>query len=142
MRVQPVFDYDAAVYRGVPVILPDAAELLAPVTGIDGFRLACLIDAATGMIVASIDDQENPVLGAAAAGAADIVNVLALMNAKMATGEALEDVMVTFGDTFYLIRPLRRDPEPRILLLLILDRLRTNLAMAHRSVRDYCASFA
>jgi hypothetical protein len=127
--------------EGVTVILPDAAELLAPVTGIDGFRLACLIDAATGMVVASIDDQENTV-PRAAAGAADIVNVLALMNGGMATEETLEDVMVTFSDSFYLIRPLRRATEPQILLLLILDRLRTNLAMAHRSVRDFCASFA
>ena len=36
------------------MILPAADELLAPVMAIDGFRLACLIDASTGMVLASL----------------------------------------------------------------------------------------
>jgi hypothetical protein len=50
-----------------------------------------------------------------------------------------EDVMVTFRDHFHVIRPVRPDPDsdPQILLLVILDRLRTNLAMARREIRDF-----
>jgi hypothetical protein len=123
------------------MILPEADELLAPVMAIDGFRLGCLIDGSTGMVLASLESQHVPTSPTAAAGAADVINVLNLLNGRLATGEHLEDVMVTFSDSFFMIRPVRRDQQPPILLLVITDRQRTNLAMAHRSIRDFCASF-
>src|SRR5579863_10126833 len=136
------------------MILPAADELLAPVMAIDGFRLACLIDGSTGMVLASLGKQDGFAPPTAAAGAADVINVLTLLNGRLATGENLEDVMVTFSDSFFMVRTLskhgglpppmppgRADQEPQILLLVIADRQRTNLAMAHRSIRDFCASF-
>jgi hypothetical protein len=123
------------------MILPAADELLAPVMAIDGFRLACLIDGSTGMVLASLENRDGPAPPTAAAGAADIINVLTLLNGRLATGENLEDVMVTFSDSFFMVRPVGLDQEPQILLLVIADRQRTNLAMAHRSIRDCCASF-
>jgi hypothetical protein len=123
------------------MILPEADGLLAPVMAIDGFRLGCLIDGSTGMVLASLESQNGPTSPTAAAGAADIINVLNLLNGRLATGEHLEDVMVTFSDSFFIVRPVRRDQQPPILLLVITDRQRTNLAMAHRSIRDFCASF-
>jgi hypothetical protein len=123
------------------MILPEADDLLAPVMAIEGFRLGCLIDASTGMVLASVGSQDAPSSPTAAAGAADVVHVLTLLNGKLATGETLEDVMITFSDSFFMVRPVNRDTEPRILLLIVADRHRTNLAMAHRSIRDLCASF-
>ena len=123
------------------MILPEAGELLAPVMAIEGFRLGCLIDASTGMVLASLQSQDSPSPPTAAAGAADLVHVLTLLNGMLATGEILEDVMITFSDSFFMVRPISRDTDPRILLLVVADRHRTNLAMAHRSLRDLCASF-
>jgi hypothetical protein len=126
------------------MILPAADELLAPVMAIDGFRLACLIDGSTGMVLATREfreSQEGPGASTAAAGAADVINALTLLNGRLATGEHLEDVMVTFSDSFFMVRPVGLDQQPHILLLVIADRQRTNLAMAHRSIRDVCASF-
>lgn len=124
------------------MILPEAGELLMPVMAIDGFRLGCLIDASTGMVLASLPNQDGPAESTAAAGAADLINVLTLLNGKLAAGEILEDVIVTFSDSFFIVRPVGRDPGQRILLLVMADRERTNLAMAHRSVRDFCAGFS
>ena len=123
------------------MILPEAGELLMPAMAIEGFRLGCLIDASTGMVLATVQNQGGTAPATAAAGAADLINVLTLLNGKLATGEMLEDVMVTFSDSFFMVRPLGRDAEPRILLLIVADRHRTNLAMVHRSLRDFCASF-
>jgi hypothetical protein len=123
------------------MILPEADELLTPAMAIDGFRLGCLIDASTGMVLATAQSQDAPSPAIAAAGAADLVNVLTLLNGKLATGETLEDVMITFSDSFYMVRPVGREPDPQILLLIVADRHRTNLALAHRSLRDLCASF-
>jgi hypothetical protein len=125
------------------MILPAADELLAPVMAIDGFRLACLIDGSTGMVLATREfraDHDGPAPSTAAAGAADVINALTLLNGRLATGENLEDVMVTFSDSFFMVRPVGLDQQPQILLLVIADRQRTNLAMAHRSIRDFCAS--
>jgi hypothetical protein len=123
------------------MILPEAGALLAPVMAIDGFRLGCLIDASTGMVLATMANHDAPSPSAAAAGAADIVHVLTLLSGKLATGEILEDVMITFSDSFFMVCPVSRDSEPRILLLVVADRHRTNLGMAHRSIHDLCASF-
>jgi hypothetical protein len=123
------------------MIMPEAGELLAPVMAIEGFRLGCLVDASTGMVLASVQSQDAAATPTAAAGAADLVHVLTLLNGKLATGEILEEVMITFSDSFFMIRPVGRDAEPQILLLVVADRHRTNLALAHRSIRDLCASF-
>jgi hypothetical protein len=127
----------------VSTILPEAAELLAPVTTIDGFRLGCLVDSSTGMVLASAVNPVGPAPSAeaAGAGAADMINLLILLSGKLATGEALEDVMVTFGESFLMVRPVGQDQGSPLLLLVMTDRQRTNLAMAHRSIRDFCASF-
>jgi len=123
------------------VILDEAEALLDPVSDIDGFMLACLVDASTGMVLASRKDQDDISLPAAAAGAAHLANVLSLLAGQLPV-DGLEDVMVTFRRQLYMIRLVREDPEPQILLLVILDRSRVNLAMARREIRNFCASFA
>jgi hypothetical protein len=123
------------------VILDEAEALLDPVSDIDGFMLACLVDASTGMVLASRKDQDDISLRTAAAGAADIASVLSLLAGQLPV-DGLEDVMVTFRRQLYMIRLVREDPEPQILLLVILDRSRVNLAMARREIRNFCTSFA
>ena len=123
------------------MILGEAEALLDPVSDIDGFMLACLVDASTGMVLASRKDQDEISLPTAAAGAADIASVLALLAGQLPV-DGLEDVMVTFRRQLYMIRLVREDPEPQILLLVILDRNRVNLAMARREIKNFCASFA
>ena len=123
------------------MILDEAEALLDPVSDIDGFMLACLVDASTGMVLASRKDQDDISLPTAAAGAADIANVLALLAGQLPV-DGLEDVMVTFRRQLYIMRLVRENPEPQILLLVILDRSRVNLAMARREIRNFCASFA
>ena len=122
------------------MILDEAEALLDPVSDIDGFMLACLVDASTGMVLASRMDQDDISMPTAAAGAADITNVLSLLTGELGV-DGLEDVTVTFRRQLYVIRLVRHDPEPQILLV-ILDRSRVNLAMARREIRNFCAGFA
>ena len=88
-------------------MIPSKADaLLGPVTEIDGFLLACLIDASTGMVLAARQDGVGISLTAAAAGAADMAGVLSLMSGELALGDGPGDVMVTFGKDFHVLRPL------------------------------------
>ena len=121
------------------MILDEAEALLDPVSDIEGFMLACLVDASTGMVLASRKDQDGISVPTAAAGAADIANVLSHLTGELPV-DGLEDVMVTFRGQLYVIRLV--SPEPQILLLVILDRDRVNLAMARHQIRTFCASFA
>jgi hypothetical protein len=131
-----------AFQGGTPVILPAAQALLAPVTKIDGCLLACLVDASTGMVLAARQEDDTISLPSVAAGAADIAGVLTLLNGELALGDGLEDVMVTFSSYFLMLRTVEPEPGAQVLLLVILDRLRTNLALARREIRDLCAGLA
>jgi hypothetical protein len=131
----------AVLRRKRSLILDEAEAVLDPVASIEGFVLGCLVDASTGMILAARKDQEDINLATAAAGAADIANVLSLLSGEL-PADGLEDVMVTFRSQLYVIRLVREDLEPQILLLVILDRARANLAMARREIRNFCAKFA
>lgn len=123
------------------MILVEAEALLDPVADIEGFLLGCLVDVSTGTVLASRNDQGDISLPTAAAGAADIANVLSLLAGELPV-DGLEDVMVTFRSQLYVMRLVAQDSEPQILLLVILDRMRANLAMARREIRSFCASLA
>jgi len=110
---------------------------LAPVGQIDGFVLACLVDASTGMILDSLEARDDMRLPVAAAGAADVVNVLSMMTSELATDGDVEDVIVTLNSHYHLIRLFRPAPGRRLLLLVTLERPQANLAMAHREIRDF-----
>ena len=124
------------------MLSPAANALLAPVAAIDGFRLASLVDASTGMVVSSIHDPADPSLAASAASAADIVSVLALLSSELGADDGLEDVMVTFGSRFHLIRHVRAALAQPVVLLVVLDRSRANLALARREIRQFCVGLA
>lgn len=123
------------------MILNEAEAVLDPVADIDGFLLGCLVDASTGTILAARKDQDDISLPIAAAGAADIANVLSLLAGELPM-DGLEDVMVTFRGRLYVIRLISENLDPNILLLVILDRERANLAMARREIRNFCVNFA
>jgi hypothetical protein len=131
----------AAAREGASLILTEAEAALDPVARIEGFVLACLVDTATGMILAARKDQDDASLPIAAAGAADIANVLSLLAGELPV-DGLEDVMVTFRNQLYVIRLVSDELEPNILLLVILDRARANLALARREIRNFCVNFA
>jgi hypothetical protein len=118
----------------VTVSVPEAEALLTPIADVDGLRLACLIDASTGMVLGALQTGGDIAVPTAAAGACDLAAVLALLTSRLATGAFLEDVMVTFSDSFFVVHHI-----DTILVLVVLDRSRTNLAMTRRIIRDFCA---
>jgi hypothetical protein len=70
-----------------------------------------------------------------------MANVLSLLSSELGTDDGVGDVMVTFRQHFHVLRLVQPDAQPQILLLVILDRRRTNLALARQEISDFCASF-
>ncbi|MFF3667827.1 roadblock/LC7 domain-containing protein [Microtetraspora malaysiensis] len=115
--------------------------LLSQVRQIDGFVLGCLIDASTGMVLGHVQDRETLRLPVAAAGAADVANVISLMAGELAANGGLEDAIITLSGHYHLIRHFSPAPRLQFLLLVVLDRAEANLAMAHRELRDFDLNF-
>jgi predicted regulator of Ras-like GTPase activity (Roadblock/LC7/MglB family) len=124
------------------VAAPAVETLLAQMRRIDGFVLACLVDADSGMVLGAVREDDSMSVPVAAAGAADLVSVLSLMTGRLALRGDLEDLIVTLGSHYHLIRVLPAGPAGQPVLLVTLERPTANLAMAHRELRESASALA
>ena len=115
--------------------------LLERVRQIEGLVAGCLVDASTGMLLGSARSEQELNVPVAAAGAADVAHAISLMSAELAAEGGLEDVIITLKGHYHLIRRFSPAPKLDFLLLVVLDRAGTNLAMALRQLRDLDVSF-
>jgi hypothetical protein len=113
--------------------------LLRQVGRVDGVLSACVVDPSTGSVVGATAPESGISVPVVAAGAADLVHVLGLMSAGLALGGEVEDVMVTATKHLHILRVLPVGPDQGLVLMVTLERARTNLAMAHRQIRTACA---
>lgn len=99
---------------------------------ISGFIGACLVDTETGLMMAS-EGGEN--FDLETAGAANVEVVKAKMNAAAMLGldEPIEDILITLGSQFHLIRPLADTPS--VFLYAALNKKDANLGMARVQVK-------
>jgi len=98
---------------------------------IEGALGVALVDGASGMSLGTAGGSANLNVELAGAGAADFVRAKLRVLAALGMKDTIEDVMITLGKQYYLIRFL--GPELNVFLYLVLDRERSNLGMArHR----------
>jgi hypothetical protein len=116
--------------------------MLAPLKRISGFVLASVVDADSGMVIGALRNDDSMSVPVASAGAADVMSVLSLMSSRLALPGDLEDVIVTLGSHYHLIRLLPPEPAGQLILLVTLDRPMANLAMALREVRESASAAA
>lgn len=106
---------------------------LTPLTEIDGFTAAALVDSTSGLSLEAFGTGID--LELAAAGNTEV------LKAKMKTAEALklrdtiDDILITLGKQYHLLRPL--DKNSSLFLYLVLDRQKSNLAMARHELRIF-----
>jgi CheY-like chemotaxis protein len=102
---------------------PAVQEALDEAMEIDGALGVALIDSASGMSLGTAGGSKTLNVELAGAGAADFIRAKAR--------DTIEDVMITLGKQYHLIRLL--GPDLHAFLYLVLDRERANLGMArHR----------
>jgi CheY-like chemotaxis protein len=98
---------------------------------IEGALGVALVDGASGMSLGTAGGSAILNVELAGAGAADFVRAKLRVLAALGLKDTIEDVMITLGKQYYLIRFL--GPELNVFLYLVLDRERSNLGMArHR----------
>lgn len=100
---------------------------------LDGFMAAALVDSSSGMMIESVVSGNFPVEIAAAANTEVVQAKLKAMDAIGLGDDTIEDILISLGTQYHLIRPLASNRE--IFLYVALERNRANLALARLELK-------
>jgi CheY-like chemotaxis protein len=110
-------------------------DILAELQGIEGFIAAAVADSNSGMTLGKVGGGSDFNIELAAASNTEVVKAKhRAMKALKLTNERIEDILITLGSQYHLIRPLEKRPE--VFVYVALDRRRANLAVARFAVAD------
>ncbi|APV52611.1 hypothetical protein BWI17_22485 [Betaproteobacteria bacterium GR16-43] len=118
--------------------MANAAESLAALMQIDGAVGGLIADYQSGMLLAKAGGGVN--LEVAAAGNSEVIKSKMKTMQALGLKESIEDILITLGTQYHVIRPLAA--KQGLFLYLVLDKAKANLAMARFKVQDIEKSMA
>ncbi|GHC58369.1 roadblock/LC7 domain-containing protein [Neogemmobacter tilapiae] len=106
---------------------------IAAIGEIDGFIGACLVDSDTGLMLASEGGGKLD-LEAASALNAQVVRAKRSAIETLKLNDVIEDILITLGKQFHLIRPLAANPS--VFIYVALDKKQANLGLARIKLKQ------
>jgi hypothetical protein len=103
---------------------------------IDGALGVALVDYDSGMTLGSLGGSRYLDLEVAAAGNTEVVRAKMRAMAALQLDDGIEDVLITLGRQYHLIRLLGANGSSTLFMYLALDRAKSNLAMARHQLRQ------
>lgn len=103
---------------------------------LDGALGAAVVDCGSGMALATLGGSKTLDMNAAAAGNTEVVRAKLRTMEQLGINEELEDILITLGNQYHLIRPARGRRSEGLFLYLALDKSRGNLALARHRLKD------
>ncbi len=112
--------------------MANAKETLPKLFEIEGCVGACIVDSNSGMTLGSIGGTVD--LEVAAAGNTEVVRAKRKTMKALNLQDQIEDILITLGKAYHLIRPLVSNDA--LFIYLVLDKSKANLAMARHQLRQ------
>ncbi|WP_406861311.1 hypothetical protein ABZO31_13005 [Streptomyces sp. HUAS MG47] len=108
---------------------------LKEAAAIEGAVGAALVDYTSGMALGIIGGGKDLDLNVAAAGNTDVVRAKVRAMEMLGLKDEIEDILITLGGQYHLIRLLKSRNTNGLFLYLALDKTRANLAMARHQLK-------
>ena len=99
---------------------------------VDGALCAALVDSSSGMLMGSVGSGVDMEL--AAAGNTEVVRAKLKTMRMLNLNDQIEDILITLGKQYHIIRPVAANEG--VFFYLVLDKSRSNLALARRKTVD------
>lgn len=106
-------------------------ESLDRLADLQGFVGACIVDSNSGMMLGS-KGGDTVDLELAAAGNTEVVRAKRQTMKSLALNDEIEDILITLGKQYHLIRPISANDG--LFAYLVLDKNRSNLAMGRHNL--------
>ncbi|MFF3401964.1 hypothetical protein ACFYW6_26055 [Streptomyces sp. NPDC002659] len=104
-------------------------------TSIEGSLGVALVDYTSGMALGTLGGGKDLDLAVAAAGNTDVIRAKVRTMEQLGLKDEIEDVLITLGDQYHLIRLLKGRSGNGLFLYLVLHKAKSNLAMARHRLR-------
>ncbi|CAL9611291.1 hypothetical protein [Streptomyces albus] len=111
------------------------ASLKEAMSSIDGTIGVALVDYTSGMALGTLGGGKDFDLEVAAAGNTDVVRAKLRTMEHLGLDDRIEDILITLGSQYHLIRLLRGKSGNGLFLYIALDAGKANLAMARHQLR-------
>jgi hypothetical protein len=103
---------------------------------IDGAVGVSLVDWDSGMSLGALGGGKYLDLDVAAAGNTEVIRAKMRTMESLRLDDAIEDILITLGKQYHLIRLLKNSrDENGLFLYLVLDRQKANLALARHNLK-------
>ncbi|MGW1883230.1 hypothetical protein [Streptomyces sp. NPDC001970] len=104
-------------------------------TSIEGVIGVALVDYTSGMALGTLGGGKQLDLSVAAAGNTDVVRAKLRAMEMLGIQDQIEDILISLGTQYHLIRLLKARGGNGLFLYLALDTKRANLAMARHQLK-------
>ena len=107
-------------------------QTLDELMALDGAMCGAVVDSSSGMMLGAVGSGVD--LEVAAAGNTEVVRAKLKTMKALGLKDEIEDILITLGKQYHVIRPVAASDA--LFIYVVLDKQRSNLAMARRKAQD------
>ncbi|GHH62957.1 MULTISPECIES: hypothetical protein [Streptomyces] len=108
-------------------------EIIASIEGALG---TALVDYTSGMALGTLGGSKDLDLTVAAAGNTDVIRAKTRTMEHLGIKAEIEDILITLSSQYHILRPLKGRGGNGLFLYLVLDKKKSNLAMARHQLKS------